>query len=261
MTLPVPKYKIGDVVWRGRVFQKEMTLPCPDCLNTGTWKVTTPGGSELEADCQRCRGHWQQRGVPSLKDFTFEVVVERLTIGSVRIDTADRDDHPVSYMCRETGVGSGSIHYENMLHPSEEEARAQAQAEVAAKEKVRAATPERLEKVRFKYLSMRDAALLAANDAVWNSWRRYKNLREDIEGELEGDDKAESLDDLRDKLQHHLNWDKEYRNNEEHDVFEGILQAAKVAAQVHNDTHLQGALDRLPSLQAERRKAKAEERG
>jgi hypothetical protein len=255
--LPVPKYKIGDVVWRGRVFQKEMQLPCPDCLNTRKWKITTPGGSELEADCARCTGSWQLRGVPSLKDYTFEALVERLTIGSIRIDTASRDYHPVSYMCHETGIGAGGIHYEDKLHPTEEAARADAQAEVAAKEKVRAATPERLEKVSFQHLRVMDAAITVADRATWNSWYRYQNLREDVEGEIAGDHAAESLQDLKENLERHLDWDKHHRDSE-HDVFNSILEAAKVAAQVHNDTQLQGALDKLPSL---RLKRKAEERG
>ena len=194
-----------------------------------------------------------------MKDHTFEVVLDRLTVGSIQIDTASRNGHPVSYMCRETGVGSGQIYYENMLHPTEEEARSKAQAEVAAKEAVRAATPERLEKVRFGSLQLKDAALVAANSAVWNSWYRYHNLREDVEGEIVGDDAAESLGDLKENLERHLDWDKHHRESE-HDVFERILEAAKVAAQVHNDTQLQGALDHLPSLQEERRKRKAGER-
>ena len=185
-TLPTPKYSIGDIVWRGYAIQKEMTLPCPDCLGTRKWKIVTPGGSELEADCQRCTGSWQPRGVPSLKDYTFGVALERLTIGSVRIDTHHGDnDDSVQYMCQETGIGSGSIYNERMLHPTEEAARAEAQAEVAAKEAKRAATPERLEKVKFQHLRMTDAATYAADKAVWRSWYRYQNLREDIEEELD----------------------------------------------------------------------------
>lgn len=43
------------------------------------------------------------------------------TIGSIRLDTNDKI-HPISYMLEETGVGSGTIHYEVDLFPSEEEA-------------------------------------------------------------------------------------------------------------------------------------------
>lgn len=52
---------------------------------------------------------------------------EKLTIGSIRIDTNDIDK-PVSYMCVETGVGSGSVYYESDLHLTEEEAFRFAQA-------------------------------------------------------------------------------------------------------------------------------------
>jgi hypothetical protein len=48
----------------------------------------------------------------------------------VRIDTAqkqDEDYHPVSYMCLETGVGSGAVYYEHRMFDTEEAALAFAQ--------------------------------------------------------------------------------------------------------------------------------------
>ena len=261
-TLPIPKYSIGDIVWRGRALQKEMTLPCPDCLGTRKWKIVTPGGSELEADCQRCTGSLHLRGVPSLKDHTFGVALERLTVGSIRVNTHHRDNEDsVQYMCQETGVGSGQVYNERMLHPTEEAARAEAQAEVAAKEAKRAATPERLEKVKFQYLRITDAATAAADEAVWRSWYRYRNLREDIEEELNRDKERSSLSEVREVLKDHLDWDKDQRSNEEDTVFETILEAAKMAASRWCDVPLREALERLPSLCEARRKAKAEDRG
>jgi len=61
----------------------------------------------------------------------FAPSVEVLTIGSVRVDTHDIE-HPVSYMCRETGVGSGQIHCEADLFHTREEAQAAAEAKAKA---------------------------------------------------------------------------------------------------------------------------------
>lgn len=55
--------------------------------------------------------------------------VRSLTIGSIRIDTNDSD--PVSYMCAETGVGSGNIYSEQTLFATQD--AAEADAEIKAK--------------------------------------------------------------------------------------------------------------------------------
>lgn len=52
--VPRPKYTIGQEVWLADVDSKTVQVTCPDCLGTSTWKVVTPGGSELTAACDRC---------------------------------------------------------------------------------------------------------------------------------------------------------------------------------------------------------------
>lgn len=65
-------------------------------------------------DCPRCtrRGGWNDS--LSLEYTRHVPYVRRLTIGSVRMDTAD--ERPFSYMCVETGVGSGSVYGEESLY-------------------------------------------------------------------------------------------------------------------------------------------------
>lgn len=126
-----PKYKIGDTVYFRSIEQKRVRQPCPDCLDTRQWKVTTPAGEEFQVDCARCASsYWNGSGIHIT---SWHPTVRRLTIGSVRTDTAARDGETVSYMCLETGVGSGSVYYEPLLFSSEEDALRAAEALCAEK--------------------------------------------------------------------------------------------------------------------------------
>lgn len=108
---PTPRYRLGQPVFAASFTTKEESAPCPDCLGTRRWPVTTPGGTALEVECPACRYSGPRRGTRTV----YLPRVERLTIGSVRIDTAG--DDAVAYMCEETGVGSGTIWRERDLLP------------------------------------------------------------------------------------------------------------------------------------------------
>lgn len=118
------KYSIGDVVFFATTQTERRQHPCPDCLGTKKWKATSPAGGEYEFDCPRCRSGYHADHDLSLDYTIFAPVTSRLTIGSVRTDSADKN----SYMCRETGVGSGSVYDEARLFSTETEAHAAAQA-------------------------------------------------------------------------------------------------------------------------------------
>ncbi len=122
MTLPVPKFAIGDkAYWAGALRSTEL-LPCPDCHDTHKWKATSPSGIECECQCPRCGSGYGARP----KDLTlliFRPEVSLISIGSVRIDTAARDD-AVTYMTSATG--SGQVYGESRLFATEPEAVAHA---------------------------------------------------------------------------------------------------------------------------------------
>jgi len=56
---------------------------------------------------------WYSRG--SIRRIAPRPEVRSLTIGSVRVDTAAKESERISYMCEETGIGSGAIFYEHDL--------------------------------------------------------------------------------------------------------------------------------------------------
>lgn len=117
-----PKFNIGDKVYRASTKCGQETVQCPDCLGSGLWSVKAPSGYEGETKCPRCSGRKALR-----KQFQSEAEVTPLTIGSVRMDTNDKNSM-FSYMCEETGVGSGSVYRESQLFSSHEEATEEAEA-------------------------------------------------------------------------------------------------------------------------------------
>ena len=120
MTILGHKYNIDDTAYAVQVTTGDVQVPCPDCLGTRGWHAVLPSGEEMEIKCPTCTFGYEARG--TVPEFTVTYEVQRLTIGSVRVDTKGWRDGVVSYMCVETGVGSGSIYYEKNLYSTFEEA-------------------------------------------------------------------------------------------------------------------------------------------
>ncbi len=124
------KYQIGEVVWYAHFVSTVKRHPCPDCLGVRSWKTTSPAGHEYSFPCPRCNANFRANSQLSLEYTTFDPVVSRRTIGSIRVDTSDAED-PIEYMCVETGIRSGNIYKERDLYSTEAEAMAASEAEVA----------------------------------------------------------------------------------------------------------------------------------
>jgi hypothetical protein len=114
-----PKYKIGQKVFRGLASKSVEILPCPDCAGTLKWRAISPAGGEFEIPCPRC-DQWSSV-LPPLKTLTWKPYVKTLTISSVRTDTAD-EHSPITYMCVETGIGTGSVYNEQDLAETKDQA-------------------------------------------------------------------------------------------------------------------------------------------
>ncbi len=117
-----PKYAIGDSVYGAHAAWLPDKVACPDCLGSAKWSVTTPAGETFEVRCHTCNEGWESSG--KVRVYDWRPTVQALTIGSVRMDT--NDENPISYMCKETGVGSGTIHHEKKLFLTYDEAWANA---------------------------------------------------------------------------------------------------------------------------------------
>jgi F0F1-type ATP synthase epsilon subunit len=148
VTALVPKFAIGDKVWAAGTTTKGARHPCPDCLGSRKWDCKTPAGVELTIDCPRCT---QTNIDGELRlDYTQHVpYLRELTIGSVRTDTADRE-HPISYMCVETGIGwSGIIWYETRLHADKDSALRASELDAALSQREHDETPHAIQQAHY----------------------------------------------------------------------------------------------------------------
>jgi hypothetical protein len=153
------KYSIGDVVYRAYTTTERKQHPCPDCLGSRRWKATSPVGGEYEFRCPRCAASYTSDSDLSLWYTASTPAVQRLTIGSIQVNTApsfSRDGN--QYMCQETGIGSGSVYYESDLHETEEAALLAAKVQADLNNK----TVEWIVKLYNKALEISDYELESA---------------------------------------------------------------------------------------------------
>ena len=120
MTELKPRYAIGDRVYHPQVLHSPARVTCPDCLGSKCWSATLPCGDTLDISCPTCTHGYEVRGTISSYEATGRI--DTLTIGSIRTNTAGRDDSKVEYMCSETGIGTGSVWAESKLYPTRESA-------------------------------------------------------------------------------------------------------------------------------------------
>lgn len=115
------KYSVGDTVYRKvPEYRDYRVVMCELCMGTG--RVTIAGAEDRHAECPDCSG----RGDIG-KDFPVPAVAQALTIGQVTVTTrnkTDRGEKEVVYMAKQTGIGSGTLHREENLFSTAEEALA-----------------------------------------------------------------------------------------------------------------------------------------
>lgn len=130
------RFSIGDKVWLGTTRWMSKPIACPRCAGAGRFKLNDAGGKEFSVTCPDCYGHGSDH------EYDFRPMIEQLTVGSVRYDSHDVGEKE-SYMCIETGVGSGSIWTGKVLFATREEAEVAANA---ATERARAEALKKQEK-------------------------------------------------------------------------------------------------------------------
>lgn len=167
VSVPVPRWAIGDKVFAVLTQEGAETFVCPDCLGEGTWLVKSPAGYETSVACPRCNGA-RKLGLRIRTASACE-----LTIGSIRINTeGGYNDEYVQYMCEETGIGSGTLWGENGLKATLEEATEAARIR-ALEETARIDNgPDQKARNEFRHLStytLRDAAQKEAENRAWHA--------------------------------------------------------------------------------------------
>ncbi len=128
-SIPQPRFVEGDVVFYAMANAVTIQADCPDCKGSKVWACTSPAGESFDVPCPRCQSSHSW----TLRHRKFTTAIAQRTIGSVRINTDDIK-RPISYMCHETGVGSGSVYYEDQLSATEAEAEMKGKIAVAERE-------------------------------------------------------------------------------------------------------------------------------
>ena len=205
------KYSIGDVVYYASTTTERKQHPCPDCKGTKRWSAMSPAGGEYSFVCPRCSTSYRSNNDMSLDYSSSVPVVQKLTVGSVQYNSAPLSyDSGARYMCRETGIGSGSIYDEGRLF--ETEAAAMAAATLMAAEANQ--TTEWIVKQYDKSLEISDyqiesAAMKLAQDAKSRAGSMLWNLSELFDKIAEANDKDEIIEAVEDYKRFDWERDKE----------------------------------------------------
>ena len=120
------KYSLGDKVWKINQAMPKVWEPCTFCEGHERPQSALADPTEIigfdgkKRRCPECIG---KGGCFQRHKLAWSITGE-LTVGLVeyRFSSAETRE---SYMCVETGVGGGSIHYVDTLYPSEKEAQAE----------------------------------------------------------------------------------------------------------------------------------------
>lgn len=194
------KYSVGDVVYRAGTTTTAKQHPCPDCGDSRKWKAVSPAGNEYEFACPRCGARYLSNDDLSLKYTAHVADVQRLTIGSVRFNSASGSwDQGARYMCRETGVGSGTVYAEEDLFETKEAAQAAAETKAATANVTIPHIVERYNKTlelsdyQLENAALKQAAKLKsrAGSMLWNMNELFTNIEE-------ADDKDAILEAIED---------------------------------------------------------------
>jgi len=249
MSFPVPRYEIGQQVWVIERDRRISRWPCPDCLDTKRWAATTPAGELIPIACPRCGDQWSSmpRNIPSLTKVVATARARQLTIGSVRVDTGETRNSPVSYMCVETGVGSGQIHYEDGVYSTEGEAQEAANQINLATQANLDAEPHALLAADYAAISFQQALASAWEEELYHGYDNARRYREAIDTVLEEDKglSGATNDTLRESIEH--------RSWQRPQPLAVLVAAARaVALDYSNDTlqQLKEALKPLVALEA-----------
>lgn len=132
MTTLTTRFDLDQQVWKFDIEQGRVKVVCETCNGRG--KVTV-GARDSSVYCPDCGAKGYEFIDERWKTFTLRP----LTVGQIRalatISTddphTDADGNRVEYMCRETGVGSGTIHHEGDLFADSVEAETAARAQGA----------------------------------------------------------------------------------------------------------------------------------
>lgn len=180
--LPTPRFKIGDMIWTSGFTTKMKSRKCPECDGKGEWECTSPAGNKLTFTCPMCKPY--SDAARRLYLPAYDIRVSHLTVGSIRIDTAATHRSKVEYMCLETGIGGGSIYYEDRCFETEEAARVVAKASAEEWLARELAKPEYKVRLEMYSYNLRDGLVAEAQQKASDMAYKLGDLKAAVEEAL-----------------------------------------------------------------------------
>jgi hypothetical protein len=188
------KFSIGDTVYHATTTTERRQHPCPDCLGSRKWLAKSPAGREYQFSCPRCGADYQSEPGLSLHYSVFTAAVHPLTIGQVE-GHAGGSEAKNRYMCHETGIGSGTVYYEENLFATEAEALAHAEIKAAlANDTVPWVAEQYNRSLRVCDYQLSDASVKAERDRLAKVRVTLNYLVEDIRGAISIEEVQREID-------------------------------------------------------------------
>lgn len=105
------KYNLKDEVFNPYCVNEKYYITCEDCQGTGKWELKD---STKTIGCQTCSkdDNWY-RTPGKVEQYKYFARVNTLTIGQITATIGYKKE--IRYMCKETGLGSGSLWSEKDL--------------------------------------------------------------------------------------------------------------------------------------------------
>lgn len=193
------KFGVGDIVYYANTTTESKSHPCPDCLGSRAWEAKSPAGGVFKVSCPRCDASYQSNRALNLKYSVWTGTARRLTIGLVRANAGGDRGH--EYMCHETGIGSGTLYYEDRLFDTEEEAlrHAHGLAQVGNMDANGWVAQQYSETVKFCDYQLKDAEMEAAKSVGRRMADEARYLVEDIEGAVDIEDVKSAIKRWRER--------------------------------------------------------------
>lgn len=105
------KYSLKQVVYNAYCENMPYSVPCPDCDGTGYWEIAN---REKKVGCHTCNKETSWHNTPGkITKYKYFPRVQTLTIGQVQATIGHKAE--IRYMCKETGLGCGTLWAEKSL--------------------------------------------------------------------------------------------------------------------------------------------------
>lgn len=180
--IPQPRYAVGDTFWLAGTDSETVTLPCPDCLDTKTWKVITPTGIEHELACPRCATAYRSGELDRIPSLTYRHHIPKpraFTVRSIEVRTNPYSPGEEVRYC--DGLTGGTVCYEGQAFSDEATALRVSEIKAAVLNAADRAAPEAIAQRRFSGLGAAVAIAASTFSERWDAWRAYRQLVEFIE--------------------------------------------------------------------------------